>query len=115
MPVAANRPYWFEPDDGGSIVCPATTEMWTMFGINDTHFTWQDRPGQFGDECRDFWLDQRGCTGEATFTPIEGTDGECVEYDGCTSRTRYCLYGAQTNHEIPAYFPQLVLDYFRSF
>ena len=38
VPVAANRPYWFERD-GGWADCVGETAMWHMFGEGDTHFT----------------------------------------------------------------------------
>ncbi|MFT5686276.1 MAG: polyhydroxybutyrate depolymerase [Myxococcota bacterium] len=113
VPVAANRPYWFE-ESGSWSECVGDTAVWTMFGINDDHFTWQDYPGEYGDECRDFWLDTRSC--EASSTDLGyGADGECVSYDGCDSEVRYCLYGPQTGHQIPGYFSEAALAFFRGF
>ena len=36
------------------IECSGSTAVWTMFGINDDHFTSQSYGGEYGDECRDF-------------------------------------------------------------
>lgn len=116
VPVAANRPYWFESSPGEFISCKGETAVWTMFGAGDDHFTWQDYPGQFGDECRDFWLDARGCAGvdEATDLGI-GAPGECLVYDGCSSPVRYCLYGPAAGHQRPDYYPAATMEFFRSF
>ncbi len=113
VPVAANRPYWFE--DGDTWVdCPGSTAVWTMFGQADDHFNAQT-PGL---ECRDFWLDERGCTGVDAATPLDLGDApdECVEYQGCSATTRFCLYGAQYGHQVPAdYFAAATMAFFRSF
>ncbi len=115
VPVAANRPYWFE-DGGGFIGCEGETAVWTMFGIDDDHFGWQDYPGQYGDECRDFWLAERGCDGDGSYTDLGvGELDECVEYTGCSAGVRYCLYGPETGHQIPTYFSETAMAYFRSF
>jgi polyhydroxybutyrate depolymerase len=82
VPVAANRPYWFEPAGGGSATCLGSTAVWTLFGVADDHFTWQDYPGQFGDECRDFWLETRGCAGAVGADLGLGAPGECLAYPG---------------------------------
>jgi polyhydroxybutyrate depolymerase len=101
-PVAANRPYWFEDGPDSMIDCVGEAAVWVMFGLGDTHFTWQDYPGQFGDECRDFWLEEHGCDGVDSFTDLGlGGAGECVEYTGCSSITRYCLYDEAHGHQIP--------------
>ncbi len=113
VPVAANRPYWFE--DGATVIdCPGDTAVWTMFGQNDTHFG-SVTPGL---ECRDFWVDDRGCTGmeDAVGLGLGDADDECVEFTGCSAVTRFCLYGAQYGHQIPdAYFAQATMEFFRSF
>jgi polyhydroxybutyrate depolymerase len=115
VPVAANRPYWFEPSDG-EVECTGDTAVWTMFGVADDHFTWQDYGGQYGDECRDFWLDERQCDGVSEASNLGwGQAGECVEYTGCSSPTRYCLYGAATGHQIPPYFSAAAMAWFREF
>ena len=70
--MAANRPYWFETSPGTFIPsCEGSTAVWTMFGIADDHFTWQDYPGQFGDECRDFWLTLGQCTGVGSLPQLQ--------------------------------------------
>ena len=113
VPVAANRPYWFE--DGDTLIdCPGSTAVWTMFGQADDHFN-EQTPGL---ECRDFWLDKRGCTGVDAATPLNLGDApdECVEYQGCSATTRFCLYGPQYAHQIPAdYFAAATMAFFRSF
>ena len=113
VPVAANTPYWFM-DGGVPIDCPGDTAVWTMFGQADDHFNSQD-PGL---QCRDFWLADRGCTGLDAATPLDLGDApdECVEYQGCSATTRFCLYGAQYAHQIPAdYFAAATMAFFRSF
>lgn len=113
VPVAANTPYWFM-DGGQPIDCPGDTAVWTMFGQADDHFNSQ----QPGLECRDFWLADRGCTGLDAATPLGLGDApdECVEYQGCSATTRFCLYGAQYAHQIPAdYFAAATMAFFRSF
>lgn len=116
VPVAANRPYWFETPGGGLSSCSGETAVWTMFGVADDHFTWQDYPGQYGDQCRDFWLGERGCTGADAATDLGiGEPGECLSYEGCSSPVRYCLYGAATGHQRPDYFPTVTMEFFRSF
>ena len=116
VPVAANRPYWFEPDGGGAVDCKGMTAVWTMFGAADDHFTWQDYPGQFGDQCRDFWLAEGGCAGVDQAVDLGlGAAMECVEYGGCDRPTRYCLYGAEFGHQRPDYYPQATMAFFRAF
>jgi len=116
VPVAANRPYWFEHPDGHLISCEGDTAVWTMFGIGDDHFSWQSFPGEFGDECRDFWLAERGCDGPDSYTDLGlGEPDECREYTGCSSVTRYCLYGPASAHQIPSYYSEATMAFFRSF
>lgn len=116
VPVAANRPYWFEPDGGGVVDCPGAAAVWTMFGIADDHFTSQDYPGQYGDECRDFWLGEAGCAGVDQAVDLGlGAAMECVEYVGCDRPTRYCLYGAAFGHQRPDYYPAATMAFFRGF
>ncbi len=113
VPVAANSPYWFE-DNGQFIDCVGDTAVWTMFGQADDHFDSQT-PGL---ECRDFWLDERGCAGVGAAVDLGLGDapGECVEYEGCSAITRFCLYGAQYGHQIPSeYFAAATMGFFRSF
>lgn len=113
VPVAANVPYWF--DNGGAPVdCPGDAAVWTMFGQADDHFNSQTP----GFECRDFWLAERGCDGVDAATPLGLGDAadECVEFAGCSATTRFCLYGAQYGHQIPAdYFAAETMAFFRSF
>ena len=91
--------------------------MWTMFGINDDHFTWQSFPGEYGDECRDFWLEQHDCEGSNAYTDLGlGPEQECVEFTGCTATTRYCLYAAEHGHQIPSdYYAAETMAFFHSF
>ena len=113
-PVAANRPYWFEDAQGNPIYCSGDTAVWTWFGVNDDHFTWQSYPGEYGDECRDFWLAERGCSQQAQEIQV-GSD-ICYIYEECESEVRYCLYDAQYGHQIPSdYFPQVTMEWFDSF
>ncbi|MDC0668054.1 alpha/beta hydrolase family esterase [Nannocystis radixulma] len=116
VPVAANRPYWFAEQGGGATSCAGATAVWTMFGVADDHFTDQDYPGQFGDECRDFWLAESECAGVEQFVDLElGAAMECVEYTGCSRPTRYCLYDESFGHQRPDYFPAEAMAFFRSF
>lgn len=116
VPVAANRPYWFEETNGTRTQCEGQTAVWTMFGQADDHFSWQVYPGQFGDECVDFWVAERDCDGKDSFTDLDiGAPGECVAYTGCSASTRFCLYGPGTGHQRPDYFPVETMKYFSSF
>jgi polyhydroxybutyrate depolymerase len=122
-PAAANNPYWFEGADGGiNIACVGQPAVWTFFGSGDDWFGTQDAggqqayPGQFGDECRDFWLGEAHCSGvDASTTLPYGSGMECYDYAGCARPTRYCLYGPATAHQIPPYYAQAVMAFFRSF
>ena len=70
--------------------CTGDAAAWTFFGQADSHFTMQSYPGEYGDECRDFWVDTRGCDDADPFALAWGADGECVAYAGCSSDVRYC-------------------------
>lgn len=110
-PAAANSPFWFASVDD----CPGETAIWTFFGVADDHFN-LDPPGLYGDQCRDFWLDQNGCDGVDAHQVIDlGPDEQCFAYAGCAVDTRYCLYGPATRHQIPPYFSREVMRFFRSF
>lgn len=117
VPVAANRPYWFESENGSRVECTGETAVWTMFGSNETHFTWQDYSGQYGDECRDFWLEENGCDGSSSYTDLNlGPNAECVEFEGCDVATRYCLYDGVYGHQIPDdYYAEETMRFFHSF
>ena len=118
-PVAANRPYWFEPEGEGGpwATCEGEPAVWTWFGIADDHFSWQDFPGQFGDQQRDFWFQERSCDGPDAYRILEipGAGDECVAFDGCDAETLYCLYGPDSRHQVPAYFSEAVMEFFRGF
>ncbi len=115
VPVAANRPYWFEAGTEW-VNCSGETAVWTMFGVADDHFTSQAWPGEYGDECRDFWLDTRDCDGADSYTDLGfGEQDECVEFTGCSSPVRYCLYGPDTAHQVPAYYAEAAMEFFRGF
>ena len=62
---AANQPYWFTTG-GGWTACAGDAAVWTWFGINDTHFTMVSYPGEYGDQCNDFWLDTHSRDESAT-------------------------------------------------
>jgi polyhydroxybutyrate depolymerase len=111
-PAAANRPYWFEPQEG-DVGCVAGVAVWTFFGQNDTHFSSQEYPGKHGDEQVAFWKALHGC--DSTHTTLEVGKGECVQFGGCSQDTRYCLYDPDAGHQVPSYFSSAVLDWFRSF
>ena len=113
IPVAANRPYWFEPDAGPFEDCVGDTAVWTLFGEADDHFTSQAYAGEYGDEQAAFWAEARGCDGEEPLAV--GDAGQCVQYTGCSVETRYCLYGPETAHQIPTWFSTEAKAWFRSF
>jgi polyhydroxybutyrate depolymerase len=114
--TAANRPYWFEEPGGGWTECIGDIAIWTMFGQADDWFTSQSYPGEFGDQCRDFWLQEHECLGVGEYVNLAyGEDGDCVEYTMCGSPTRHCLYGPATGHQIPPYYAGASWEYFRSF
>ncbi len=111
-PAAANRPYWFEPES--QLSCEGESAVWTFFGTNETHFTWQDRPGQFGEEQHAFWMNKDSCDEGTEVLPYDQS-GACVRSLGCDVDTRLCLYEPSAGHQIPSYFAEAVLDWFRSF
>jgi len=114
VPVAANFPYWFMDESNQRISCVGDTAVWTMFGIADDHFTAQPYPGSYGDECRDFWLQERGCA--ESYTELVLGNDTCEIYDGCSSPVQYCLYGAEHAHQIPSdYYAEETMKFFRSF
>lgn len=114
IPIAANEPYWFRPQDGSTMTCPGTPAIWTFFGIADDHFTWQDYAGQFGDEQDAFWAEENGC-GENTQDLNIDNLGTCIEHQGCSTPTRYCLYGPETGHQAPMAYAETAMDWFYSF
>jgi polyhydroxybutyrate depolymerase len=115
VPIAANRPYWFDTA-GGWQACTGTAAVWTMFGQDDTHFTSQPYPGAYGDECDAFWFDTHGCPDVNDYDAIPLGDGmECIEYRNCATPTLYCLYGAEFGHQKPDYFASAALAFFDRF
>ncbi len=105
-PIAANRPYWFEPAGGGDPGCVGRAAVWTFFSQADDHFTGQPYPGAYGDEQDAFWRAARHCGDAAGDVDLAiGAPGECVEHSGCDTPVRYCLYDPATGHQRPDYFP----------
>jgi polyhydroxybutyrate depolymerase len=105
-PIAANRPYWFEPAGGGDPGCVGSAAVWTFFSQADDHFTGQPYPGSYGDEQDTFWRAARHCGDAAEDVDLGiGAPGECVEHAGCDTNVRYCLYDPATGHQRPDYFP----------
>jgi len=93
-PVAANRPYWFEPQTG-EFSCEGEAAVWTFFGVADDHFTWQAYPGEFGDEQDAFWQEAHGCASE-----------------GATALD----YGLPASgHQTPSYFSEAAMAWFTGF
>ena len=117
IPVAANRPYWFEQGRGSWVSCEGDTAVWTFFGIADDAFLdAQSYPGEFGDLVRDFWVRENGCDGLEMSTLIDfGSDSTCTAFEGCDVPVRYCLYGPDTGHQIPPYYSSAAMEWFRSF
>ncbi len=74
-------------------------------------------PGEFGDECRDFWLEENRCEGSSSYTDLNlGANAECVEFAGCDVPTRYCLYASEHQHQIPSdYYAEETMSFFHSF
>ena len=115
-PAAANRPYWFEKGGSGLVKCVGDAAVWIFFGQYDEHFSSQKYQGEFGDQCRDFWVKERACAAPLASNELPyDTPGSCVAYKGCSSPVRYCLYDKKTGHQIPSYFSKAVRDWFRSF
>lgn len=117
VPAAANRPYWFEPANGSAMDCEGAVDVWTFYGIADDHFApYESYPGDYGDQQNAFWLDEHQCNGAGDYTELAiGGADPCLEYSGCSSNTRYCLYGPATGHQIPSYFSRTVMDYFEGY
>ena len=95
------------------LACTGSAGVWTFFGQNDPHFSWQAHPGEFGDEQVAFWRATYECDEEESVLEIGA--GECVAFEGCQEDLRYCLYGPESGHQIPPYFSQAVLAWFRSY
>ncbi|MGK0361049.1 MAG: polyhydroxybutyrate depolymerase [Bradymonadia bacterium] len=113
-PAAANDPYWFRTANGPA-ACAGQVAVWSFFGIADDHFN-LDPPGTYGDNARDFWLEQSNCMGVEAADPLDyGPNEQCFDYLGCDVPTRYCLYGPETRHQIPPYFGDAIMAFFRSF
>ena len=116
VPVAANRPYWFEQANGDRVTCEGETAVWTFFEPDIAFEGIEAYPGEFGDLCRDFWLTENGCDGIDERVDLElDPEGTCVEYTGRAPATRYCLYGPATGHQIPPYYARVTMDWFRTF
>jgi len=117
VPVAANRPYWFEQPGGMRARCEGQTAVWTFFGIADDAFLdAQSYPGEFGDLVRDFWLEENACAGVDDNDPLElDVQSLCYTYGNCAETVRYCLYGPDTGHQIPPYYSEATMHWFRSF
>lgn len=113
VPVAANRPYWFDTGSG-VVACSGRAAVWTMFGQADDHFTWQEHPGQFGDEQDAFWRAEHSCGSGSEDLGIGAAD-ECVAATDCQVETRYCLYEPSAGHQVPSYFADATMGWFRSF
>lgn len=111
-PAAANRPYWFEPD-AGDFACVDTVAVWTFFGQNETHFTTQTYPGEYGDQQDAFWAAELECDAGDPVA-IDGWP-ECTEHIDCDEPVRYCFYSPDSGHQIPAYFTEAIMGWFRSF
>ena len=60
--ITFEQPFpWQQIDPTGSnlqttqnLECSGSTAVWTMFGVNDDHFTSQSYGGEYGDECQIF-------------------------------------------------------------
>lgn len=115
-PSAANRPYWFEKSGGQAVSCKGDTAVWVFFGRADDHFKSQQFPGEYGDQCRDFWLKERQCSKPTATEPLPfDKPGACLAYSGCRTPLRYCLYESAAKHQNPSYFSASVRAWFRSF
>lgn len=114
VPIAANRPYWFEPSGGGEPACVGEPAVWTFFGVADSHFTGQPFTGAYGVEQNAFWEERFGCSDEQRELGI-AADGECTESLGCATTTRFCLYGAASGHQAPPYYAAEISRWFASF
>ena len=111
-------PRWATCTARGAPLRPAlaadwSAAVWTFFGQNDTSFTSQAYPGQYGDEQVAFWREKHDCSDAEVVRDAGG--GECVRYEGCTVDTRYCFYGPEAGHQIPDYFAAVILTWFRGF
>ena len=112
VPIAANRPYWFEPAGDEPFSCTGTARIWTLFGADDEHFSWQEWPGQFGEQTHAFWFEEHTCeTSEALTVP--GASSPCEQGVGCETETRYCLYDASFGHQAPEWFAEQAMAWFQ--
>lgn len=85
-----------------------------MYGQGDPYFS-----VGLGEEYRDFWVAQNKCNAsfeDLGITTQSGSAEECVEYQGCIERVRYCSYDASFGHQVPDdYYAQETMGFFRSF
>lgn len=111
VPVAANGIYYLESPP---VLCKSSAAVWAMHGKGDPYFAIM-----LGEEVRDFWRTQNGCSTsfeDLGITTAGGSPEECIEYSGCTEVVRYCAYDESFGHQVPDdYYARVTMDFFRSF
>lgn len=122
-PVAANRPYWFQPERGRPFSCTGDVAVWTFFGKSDEHFFGQEAyAGEFGVLQNEFWRSRLGCRRNDPMILPVGKREESVEYRGCRRPVRFTLYrpdfsgeSDKPGHQPPDFYRKAISDWFSSF
>lgn len=102
--VAANGDYYLPPAAGE---CTGNPDSFTLHGIDDNSI-----PFARGEEVRDFWLREHGCSQETL--PV--APDQCVQFQGCVAPTVFCPYGpGNGGHQIPDYYSESTMQRFHSY
>ncbi|MFU0760897.1 hypothetical protein IBZ15_03150 [Serratia marcescens] len=109
IPIAANRPYWFNGKAWGGL-CNGKPSVWTFFGAKDDYFGEPGGDGIFGIELNEFW--RKGYSCSKSFE----RDGETKIYNNCTQDVRFSIYspgqysggGDFKGHQPPDYLIEAV-------
>lgn len=121
VPVAANRPYWFD-DPSINTSCKGSPAIWTFFGKDDDYFKEHESySGDFGIQQNEFWTKRFACDPNSEVLEIEPI-GESVEFKNCQTIVRLTLYSPDFSggdflpgHQPPDFFLSEVPKWFNSF
>ncbi|HAT4519965.1 TPA: hypothetical protein I9281_004961 [Serratia marcescens] len=115
VPIAANRPYWFNGKER-TVLCNGEPSVWTFFGAKDDYFGEPGGDGVFGLELNEFWRKGYSCSKGFEL------DGETKIYKNCTQDVRLSIYspgqysggGDFKGHQPPDYLIGAVSDWINS-
>ncbi|OCA79492.1 hypothetical protein BBH99_18820 [Chryseobacterium contaminans] len=125
-PIASNRPFWFEDNNGNFISNQnywGNTAVWIFFGLADDHFGSTSPNGLFGEEQAEFWVPENGGDLNQYTTDTIGNQGDITKTYTGTSEVKLTLYkggqysggGGLLGHQPPDYYFKAVTDWFKSF